>query len=375
MARQPLRVAVGSGQIGLAALRMHPQEQRKVKTNLIQAFEFASYSGDRAAILDIPGGSCFTRAHSNHEWEKRMRVAANRKINSLQGLMDDDKARNQWVESECLAFYVRKGHITTRRHDATYIKPCLMVANFNVRKRKTAAAKPLASQMIDFMKQVEANAVQYGYAGVFVECVFNHRLRPLLGRFGYRQLHRARYAAPCYFKPTASISAGARYALRAIEELQRPSLRLFLRTPSIDRFWIREQNENVIMLVRRDRIGALTPLSRMRLTILDLHRYKVESDAGRSGHTLYWSDDEQLLYSLLQKLESRLLAEGFHELAIRTGVISTLAKTAYGGRTNEGVDPDAADVRMHKSGYDKSSGPGGSPIFVKSLNLPTISSP
>jgi hypothetical protein len=217
------------------------------------------------------------------------------------------------------------------------------------------------------MKEVEAYTVQFGYSGVFVECVFNRKLRPLLTRFGYRQLHRENYAAPCYFKSTASILAATRYAPRAIAALQRPSVRRFLQTPSVTKFWLSQQKDNTLMLVRRDRLGPVALASRLRLTILDLYHYKVEKDGLHPDHQWYWSDDEAEFVSLLSRLECRLLTEGFHELAISSFAISTSVKTEYGARTNEGVDRGSAEHRMRQLGYVSSSVPRVGALYVKSL--------
>ncbi|PHV05653.1 hypothetical protein CSQ96_19665 [Janthinobacterium sp. BJB412] len=284
-------------------------------------------------------------------------------------MLDDDRVKNRWVVWDSLEFYVRKGHITNRQHEASIIKPCLMVANFHVLKGRMAESKRLTTQMIDFMNEVEANAVQFGYAGVFVECVFNPKLRPLLTRFGYRQLHLANYSAPCYFKSTMSIMSTTRHATYTIQKLQRPSLRRFLQTPSINQFWLREQNENVMMLVRRDRIGSSPIASHIRLTILDLYLYKVSDDSSHSDHSFYWSDHKTLFIVLLRKLESRLLTGGFHELAISPLAIRTWVRTEQGGRTNAGEDLDAARNHMRQLGYFASSSPNDRQMYVKSLNL------
>lgn len=293
-----------------------------------------------------------------------MRISAKRQPDSLENMMDDDRMTNAWVESGSLSFYVRKGRITTRKHNATYIKPCLMVANFNVRRHGKSVTKQHAFQMIGFMKEIETNALRFGYAGVFVECVYNARLRLLLPRFGYRLLPG--YAVPCYFKPATSILRPKRGGSHAALPLQSPSLRRFLRTPGVDRFWLRDQKRNLVMHVRRERMGSAPFASRLRLTILDVYRYKAGDSPDGTGHGLYWSDDESDLLRFLGNLESRLEADGIHELAVCATVAGEWAMTPFGGGPGRTPDRDASEDRMCALGYVRSPGAGGW-VYLKAL--------
>ncbi len=287
--------------------------------------------------------------------------------NTLNAMMNDAQVANRWVVSESLEFYIRKGHVTTLQNNASFFKPCLMIANFGIHKRTTVASRRPAYQMIDFMKEVEINALRYGYSGVFVENVFNPKLRPLLSRFRYRQMHNVGYSAPCYFKSTSCIQSSVKRATSAIDDLQRPSLRCFLRVPDIDQFWIHDQLENVIMFVRRERIGSPSTTPRLRLTMMEACHYKITSESLHADHSFYWSDDKTLFTRLLRKLECRLASEGFDELAINPHTISTWVKSGHSGRANIGVAHDAGRVHMHQLGYQEPSREGGRQIFVKSL--------
>lgn len=283
---------------------------------------------------------------------------------TLTDLMADDRVSNSWVASACLDFYVRKGRTWTRLGNASYIRPCLMVANFNVRRRTRVGSRRLAGQMVTFMREVETTALRFGYAGVFVECVYNTKLHPLLQRSGYRRTNPDSLS-PCFFKPASSIRDSIRHAPLGIQELQRPSLRRFLHTPDIPKFWLHEQNENVIMFVSRARIGSAPALSWSRFTIINVYRYKVDSED--TAHTLYWCEDETLLVKLMQKLESRIVSAGFQELAIHPDVINTMIKTGY-GRTSEGSAPELAKDRMRQLGYDISSDESNLLLYVKRLS-------
>ena len=294
-----------------------------------------------------------------------MCTTARRHPDTLQSMMDDDSSTNEWVVSGTLQFYVRKGRIASRLREASTIKPCLMVANVNTVKRR-ATNKERAFDMIRFMKEVEATAVQTGYAGVYVECVLNPRLRPLLTRSGYRRLSGSE-TAPCYFKPSASILSSRRCAPRAIETLQRPSLRRFLQAPGIGQFWLREQNENLSMLVRRSRIGAGPQAGGLRLTLVDVYHTRRDA-AARGNHSLYWCEDEARFVRLLEKLASRLASEGFRELAVCPDAISASIRTEWGS-TNEGVDHTAAPRRMRDLGYAEVDS-GMARVYVKPLGSP-----
>jgi hypothetical protein len=300
-----------------------------------------------------------------------MRGSGRRQPYTLQDMMSDDRARNSWVKSGLLDFYVRKGRIWTRQDDASYIKPCLMVANFNIRRPHPARLEQYARQMVTFMKEVEATAVRCGYAGVFVECVYNTRLHQPLQQSGYRRWRPASDAAPCFFKPTATIRTKAHRRARFIQELPKPSLRRFLQTPDIGQHWIREQNDNVTLLVRRDRIGAF-PSERLRFTLIDLYHYKIETRAAdtHADHGFYWCRDEASFLRLLGKLETRLATAGFHELAVHTDAVDISIKTDYGS-TNEGADPAAAHRRMRELGYDIASDTNGAKVYLKSLAPPS----
>lgn len=294
-----------------------------------------------------------------------MRRSRKRTPYTLADMMADDWTNNSWVASACLDFYIRKGRTWTRQGNASFIKPCLMVANFNVRRRARAGSRSLAEQMITFMREVEATALRFGYAGVFVECVYNTRLHPLLRRSGYRRTTPPD-DAPCFFRSASSIRDSVRHAPLEIHELQRPSLRRFLQAPDITKFWLHEQKENVVMLVSRTRFGSLPSLSRSRFTVINVYRYKVDGDD--TNHTLYWGEDEMLFVKLLQKLESRLVSAGFQELAIHRHVINTMINTEY-GRASEGSTSQLPAARMQQLGYGISSDEDDLSLYVKPLSI------
>jgi hypothetical protein len=300
-----------------------------------------------------------------HEQERIMRSTASRRSYSLQNMMDDDRVENSWVVSESFQFYVRKGRFRSGQGGASFIKPCLMVANVGFRTQRRPRGQQATWQMIRFMRQVEAYAAQCGYSGVFVECVYNEKLRPLLKKHDYTRLPGTSERAPSYFRPTASILASARHRPSAIQTLPRPSLRRFLHTPDIQRFWLREQHENITMLIRRDRIDApATPARTLRLTVVDLHHYKV--DGAQPDHTLYWSADDSQVERFLKKLERRLAREGVRQLAIDARAICTAIKTEYGS-TTIGVEHGQAGRRMRELGYCTALDANGGHIYLKSL--------
>lgn len=303
-----------------------------------------------------------------------MQISPKRQAPTLEWMMNDDEVSNSWVESGPLRFYVRKSHITTVRRHASVIKPCLMVANVNVAKRGSAVAKHLGLHMLAFMKEVEANAVRFGYAGVFVECVYNTRLYRPLTRGGYRRLRTSSYTAPCFFKPAACMQSTSRRASTILQTLEKPSLRRFLYTPDVERFWVHDQAENVIMLVRRD-VHATSPIANnMRLTLLDVHRHKVVDISGHTGHALCWPDDEACILRLLRKLETRLVRAGFHELAL-SFFVSDLRIRAERDITTANANAQAARQRLQRLGFSEARDGNGGRIYLKPLSMCARSAP
>lgn len=287
------------------------------------------------------------------------------KTPTLEWMMNDDEVTNSWVVSGPLQFYVRKSHITTVRGHASIIKPCLMVANVNVAKRGSAVAKHLGLHMLAFMKEVEANAVRFGYAGVFVECVYNTKLHRPLTRGGYRRLRS--YSPPCFFKPAACMQPTSRRATTILQTLEKPSLRRFLSTPDVERFWVHDQADNVIMLVRRDVYTTSPIANNMRLTVLDVHRHKVVHTIDHTGHALCWPDDEACILRLLRKLETRLVRAGFHELAL-SFFVSDLRIRAERDMTTANANAQAARQRLQRLGFSEARDNTGGQIYLKPLS-------
>jgi len=278
-----------------------------------------------------------------------------RDAQTLAWMMNDDDIRNSWVVSGPLEFYVRKGHITTVQRDVSVIKPCLMVANFNTGRSGPKSGKRPGFAMLAFMREVEANAVRHGYTGVFVECVYNTRLHRPLVRGGYRLLRSHSQTAPCYFKPAAGI-----------QKLDQPSLRRFLSTPDIERFWLHDQAENVVLLVRRERPATPAAAGGMRLTVLDLHRHKVGMGSDRTDHELCWSDDGACIVRLLRKLETRLAQAGFRELALSWLVTRSRIQSGRDSRTAS-ANADAAATHLRQLGYAEARDGNGGLIHMKPL--------
>ena len=296
-----------------------------------------------------------------------MQICPKRQAPTLEWMMNDDEVSNSWVVSGPLWFYVRKSHITTVRRRASVIKPCLMVANVNVARRGSAMAKHLGLHMLAFMKDVEANAVRFGYAGVYVECVYNTRLHRPLTRGGYLRLRTSSNTAPCFFKPAACMQSAYRRGTTILQTLEKPSLRRFLYTPDVKRFWLRDQTENVIMLVRKD-VYATSPMSNcMRLTMLDVHRHRVVDTVDHTGHALCWPDDEACIIRLLRKLETRLVRAGFHELAL-SFFVSDLRIRAQRDMTTANANAQAARQRLQSLGFSEARDSDGGRIYLKTLS-------
>lgn len=289
-----------------------------------------------------------------------------RNAQTLAWMMNDDEIRNSWVVSGPLEFYVRKGHITTVQRDVSVIKPCLMVANVNTGRGGPKSGKRVGFEMLAFMREVEANAVRHGYTGVFVECVYNARLHRPLVRGGYRLLRSYGGTAPCYFKPAAGMRSMQRAAAPGIQKLDRPSLRRFLSTPDIERFWLHDQVDNVLLLVRRERPATPVAASGMRLTVLDLHRHKAGTGGDGTGHALCWSDDAACIVRLLRKLETRLVQAGFSELAL-SWLVTGLRIQAGRDSTTASANANAAAPHLRQLGYVDARDGNGGLIHMKPL--------
>lgn len=296
-----------------------------------------------------------------------MQKSARHQAPTLEWMMNDDEVSNSWVVSGPLQFYVRKSHITTMRRHASVIKPCLMVANVNVAKRGRVVRQHLGLHMLAFMKEVEANAVRFGYAGVFVECVYNTKLHRPLTRGGYRRLRTSSDTAPCFFKPAACILSTHRRATTILQTLEKPSLRRFLYTPDIERFWLHDQTENVIMLVRRNVCATSPAANKMRLTVLDVHRHIVSDTINPTSHALCWSDDEACIIRLLRKLETRLVSAGFHELAL-SFFVTDLRIRAEQDLVTANANAQAARQYLQKLGFVEARDSNGGPIHLKPLS-------
>jgi hypothetical protein len=299
--------------------------------------------------------------------EDDMQRFPKRNAQTLAWMMNDDDIWNSWVVSGPLEFYVRKGHITTVQRNVSVIKPCLMVANLNTGRGGSHPGKRTGFQMLAFMREVEANAVRYGYNGVFVECVYNTRLHRPLMRGGYRRLRAYSQTAPCFFKPAAGMRSTQRAAAPGIWKLDRPSLRRFLSTPDIERYWLHDQAENVLLLVRRERQATLAAADGMRLTVLDLHRHKIGTGDERTGHALCWSDDAACIVRLLRKLETRLAQAGFRELALAWQV-TDLSIQSGRDSTTAGANAAAAAPYLHELGYVEARDGNGGLIHIKPLS-------
>ena len=102
------------------------------------------------------------------------------------------KARNEWLHSDGMAVYVRKGYQFLDRE----LPPSntLDVANINIKEEHRGKGWFTA-----WLKYAEEVAKEQGKDAVYVESVENVRLIPFLLKSGYSEVANLD-GAPCFFK-------------------------------------------------------------------------------------------------------------------------------------------------------------------------------